>query len=123
MEASPIHKTRVKVIRSYPKEAKQLLMTAELSHLLSVDEIKHKHEKTVKGKWERSYRAVSCLLSMADNLRQISTSLPRLLFKLDHGCLASTSRLDPDSPIFDPNHTATIQYFTIQILNIQYTNE
>ena len=32
----------------YPKEAKQLLMAAELSHFLSVDEIKHKYEKTVK---------------------------------------------------------------------------
>ena len=32
----------------YPKEAKQLLNAAELSHLLSVDQMKHKYEKTVK---------------------------------------------------------------------------
>ena len=36
------------VCSSYPKEAKQLLMAADLSHLLSVDKIKHKYEKTVK---------------------------------------------------------------------------
>ena len=32
---------------SYPKEAKQLL-AAEQSHLLSVDKIKHKYEKTTR---------------------------------------------------------------------------
>ena len=30
------------------KEAKQLLMAAEQSHLLSVDKIKHKYEKTTR---------------------------------------------------------------------------
>ena len=30
-------------------------MAADLSHLLNVDEIKHKNEKTVKGIWVKSY--------------------------------------------------------------------
>ena len=41
-------KARLFVFSSYPKELNNSWMAADLSHLFSVDEIKHKYEKTVK---------------------------------------------------------------------------